>query len=138
MSNRRFDKLSDAELVALCNSGRRHDAVDAFNSLYRRHRDYVTRVSLRLCSDREIAADVLQESFIYLLRKFPPSGDGLVLTAKLRSLLYPAARNLTLTAVRKRQRGDTFQIIRFSDNASSFGDEPVGPREEISSGRSVT
>ena len=106
MSNRRFDKLSDAELVALCNSGRRQDAVDAFDSLYRRHRDYVTRISLRLCADREIAADVLQEAFIYLLRKFPPSGDGLVLTAKLRSLLYPVARNLTLTAVKKRQRSE--------------------------------
>lgn len=106
MSNRRFDKLSDAELVALCNSGRRHDAVDAFDSLYRRHRDYVTRVSLRFCSDREIAADVLQETFIYLLRKFPPSGEGLVLTAQLHSLLYPVARNLTFTAVRKRQRSE--------------------------------
>ncbi len=106
MSNPRFDKLSDRELVATCNSGPRQDAVDAFDSLYRRHRDYVTRVSLRFCSDREIAADVLQETFIYLLRKFPPSGEGLILTAQLRSLLYPVARNLTFTAVRKRQRSE--------------------------------
>ena len=104
MTHPRFDKLSDSELVEICNSGRRQDAVDAFDSLYRRHRDYVTRVSLRFCSDREIAADTLQETFIYLLRKFPPDGDGLVLTAQLRSLLYPVARNLTLTALRRLHR----------------------------------
>ncbi len=106
MTNPRLDKLSDSELVEICNSGRRQDAVDAFDSLYRRHRDYVTRVALRFCSDREIAADTLQETFIYLLRKFPPGGDGLVLTAQLRSLLYPVARNLTLSALRRRHRDD--------------------------------
>lgn len=106
MSNSRFDKLSDSELIEICNSGRRHDAIDAFDVLYRRHRDYVTRVSLRFCSDREIAADTLQETFIYLLRKFPPSGAGLILTAHLRSLLYPVARNLTLTAVKRRNRSE--------------------------------
>ena len=41
---------------------------------------------------------------MYLLRKFPPSGEGLDLTAQLRSLLYPVARNFTLTAVRQRRR----------------------------------
>ena len=99
-----FDRLTDAELVEICNSGPRGEAIEAFESLYRRHRDYVTRVALRYCSDREIAADTLQETFIYLLRKFPPSGEGLVLTAQLRSLLYPVARNLTLTALRQWRR----------------------------------
>lgn len=104
MATSRFDKLSDRELVGLCNRGGRREAVEAFGSLYRRHRDYVMRVSLRLCPDREIAADTLQETFLYLLRKFPPTGEGLVLTARLRSLLYPVARNLTLTALRQRRR----------------------------------
>ena len=104
MPDRRFDSMGDSELVEICNSDHRRDAVEAFDSLYRRHRGYVTRVALRFCSDREIAADVLQETFIYLLRKFPPTGQGLILTAKLRSLLYPVARNFTLTAL-KRDRG---------------------------------
>ena len=106
MRSARFDKLSDPELVEACNSGSRNDAVEAFGLLYRRHRDYVTRVALRFCSDREIAADTLQETFIYLLRKFPPSGEGLILTARLRSLLYPVARNLTLTAIKRRRRDE--------------------------------
>ena len=106
MRSARFDKLSDPELVEVCNSGSRDDAVEAFGLLYRRHRDYVTRVALRFCSDREIAADTLQETFVYLLRKFPPSGEGLILTARLRSLLYPVARNLTLTALKRRRRDE--------------------------------
>ena len=106
MRSARFDKLSDLELVEICNSDWRDDAVEAFGLLYRRHRDYVTRVALRFCSDREIVADTLQETFIYLLRKFPPSGEGLILTARLRSLLYPVARNLTLTAIKRRRRDE--------------------------------
>ena len=104
MPDSRFDGLSDTELVEICNRGRRRDAIEAFDLLYRRHRDYVTRVALRICSDRDVAADVLQESFLYLLRKFPPGGEGLILTARLRSLLYPVARNLTLTALRQERR----------------------------------
>jgi len=104
MVKTRFDSLSDPELVELCNSGGREDATAAFGLLYRRHRDYVMRVALRFSSDREIAADTLQETFIYLLQKFPPSGDGLVLTARLRSLLYPVAKNLTITALKRRRR----------------------------------
>ena len=104
MPDPRFRKLSDSELVEICNSGPRRDAIEAFDALYRRHRDYVTRVAMRFCSDRDVAADVLQETFLYLLRKFPPGGEGLVLTARLRSLLYPVARNLTLTALRQARR----------------------------------
>ena len=106
MVKTRFDSLSDPELVGICNSGGRNDAEAAFGLLYRRHRDYVTRVALRYCSDREMAADTLQETFLYLLRKFPPTGEGLVLTAQLRSLLYPVAKNLTLTALKHHRRGE--------------------------------
>ncbi|MDE0002197.1 MAG: sigma-70 family RNA polymerase sigma factor [Rhodospirillaceae bacterium] len=111
MPDPRFNNLSDSDLVEICNSGTRRAATEAFDSLYRRHRDYVTRVALRFCSDRDVAEDVLQETFLYLLRKFPPSGEGLVLTARLRSLLYPVARNLTLTAVRQaRRRAQTEEL----------------------------
>ena len=103
----RLGRQSDLELVKLCNGGSRRDAIAAFETLYRRHRDYVTRVSLRFCSDREIAADVLQETFLYLLKKFPPTGDGLILTAQLRSLLYPVAKNLTLSAITRRRRDES-------------------------------
>ncbi len=103
---RGWDRRSDRELVELCNRGSRDEAVQAFETLYRRHRDYVTRVSRRFGADREGAVDVLQETFLYLLKKFPPEGEGLVLTAQLRSLLYPVAKHLTLSSLRQRTRID--------------------------------
>ncbi len=101
-----LDRRSDRELVELCNRGDRDEAVQAFETLYRRHREYVTRVALRFGADRDAAVDVLQETFLYLLKKFPPTGEGLVLTAQLRSLLYPVAKNLTLSLQRQRARLD--------------------------------
>ena len=107
-----FDRRSDRELVELCNRGSRDEAVQAFESLYRRHRDYVTRVALRFGGDREAAVDVLQETFLYLLKKFPPSGEGLVLTAQLRSLLYPVAKNLTLSFLRRQRAPGRYRGLR--------------------------
>ena len=127
MVKTRFDRLSDPELVEVCNRGGRKDAEAAFVLLYRRHRDYVMRVALRFSSDREIAADTLQETFLYLLRKFPPTGEGLVLTARLRSLLYPVAKNLTLTALKRRRRDEQpadFEPDKLPDPQS------LGPRQE--------
>ncbi|HEX5047019.1 MAG TPA: sigma factor, partial [Gammaproteobacteria bacterium] len=87
------DPRSDDELVAACNVGDADEATRAFEALYRRHRDFVLRVARRFTRDRELALDALQETFAYLLRKFPPAGSGLVLTARLQTLLYPVAKN---------------------------------------------
>jgi RNA polymerase sigma-70 factor (ECF subfamily) len=99
-----IDRRSDEELVALCNVGDAREAARAFETLYRRHRDFVLRVARRFTRDRELALDALQETFTYLLNKFPPAGDGLTLTARLPTLLYPAAKNAAITAVRKARR----------------------------------
>ena len=122
MAPRSFDRYSDGELVDICNSGGRQEAIHAFETLYRRHRDYVTRVCLRFGADHEIAGEVLQETFLYLLRKFPPTGDGLVLSAQLRSLLYPVAKNLTLDALRRREKfegSDALDPDRHADPRSA-------------------
>ena len=70
------DRRSDEELVAVCNVGDAHEAARAFEALYRRHRDFVLRVARRFTRDRELALDALQETFTYLLNKFPPAGRG--------------------------------------------------------------
>lgn len=98
------DQRSDQELVRLCNTGDAAEAARAFEVLYRRHKDYVVRVALRFVRDRDTALDVLQETFGYLLRKFPPTGEGLALTAQLTTFLYPVAKNSALTLVRKAER----------------------------------
>lgn len=98
------DRRSDEDLVAVCNVGDAREAARAFETLYRRHRDFVLRVARRFTHDRELALDALQETFAYLLRKFPPAGEGLTLTARLSTLLYPVAKNFGIDAVRKARR----------------------------------
>ena len=71
------DQRGDEELVAACNAGGPTEAALAFEALYRRHRDYVLRIARRFARDRDLALDALQETFAYLLTKFPPAGGGL-------------------------------------------------------------
>jgi RNA polymerase sigma-70 factor (ECF subfamily) len=100
----KWDQRSDQELIRLCNHGNATDATRAFEALYKRHKAYVIRVALRFVRDHDTALDVLQETFSYLLRKFPPSGDGLTLTAQMTTFLYPVARNTAITLMRKADR----------------------------------
>jgi len=87
---------SDVALVAAINRG---DAA-AFEVLYFRHRDWVAGLAYRFTGDSDTALDVMQETFLYLLRKFP----GFRLTANLKTFLYPAVRNLSIAARRKTAR----------------------------------
>jgi RNA polymerase sigma-70 factor (ECF subfamily) len=58
------EKLSDRALVRRIANG---DA-DAFEELYRRHIDHAFMLARKLCSNRELAEEVTQESFISLWR----------------------------------------------------------------------
>jgi RNA polymerase sigma-70 factor (ECF subfamily) len=87
---------SDVELVAAINSG---DAA-AFEVLYFRHRDWVAGLANRFTGDNDASLDVLQETFLYFLRKFP----GFRLTANLKTFLYPAVRHLAIAARQKAAR----------------------------------
>ncbi len=90
------DLRSDLELIDAVNEG---DSA-AFDVLYLRHRDWVVNLAFRFTRDRDLALDVLQETFLYFLTKFP----GFRLTAKLTTFFYPAVRNLSLTALKKARR----------------------------------
>ncbi len=90
------DARTDADLVAALNAG---DA-SAFDSLYARHRDWVVTLAFRFTGDRDLALDVMQETFLYFVRKFP----GFTLTAQLRTFLYPAVKNFSIAARRKAVR----------------------------------
>jgi RNA polymerase sigma-70 factor (ECF subfamily) len=83
---------------ALIERANRGDA-DAFESLYRRYRDWVVALAYRYTGDRDEALDVLQETFVYLFGKFP----GFTLTAQLTTLLFPVVRNLCIDRLRKRR-----------------------------------
>ena len=103
----RLGHRSDAELVDLCNTGDRSDAIEAFETLYARHKDYVIRVAFRYVGDANLALDVLQDTFSYILRKFPPPGEGLRLDAKFRTLLYVVAKNNAISLLRKVSKADS-------------------------------
>jgi RNA polymerase sigma-70 factor, ECF subfamily len=90
------DLRTDQELIAAANAG---DAA-AFEALYFRYRDWVASLAYRFIGDRDLALDVLQETFLYFLQKFP----AFVLTCQLKTFLYPAVRNLSIAARRKTQR----------------------------------
>lgn len=91
-----IDNRTDLELVAAVNAG---DS-GAFEVLYFRHRDWTMRLALRFTGHHDDALDVLQETFGYFARKFP----GFQLTAALTTFLYPAVRNFSIAARKKRQR----------------------------------
>jgi RNA polymerase sigma-70 factor (ECF subfamily) len=67
--------------------------------LYRRHRDWVAALAERHTGNRDDALDVLQETFAYLFGRFP----GFMLTAQLKTFLYPVIRNLSLDRIRRRR-----------------------------------
>lgn len=90
------DEPSDESLVRAVNEG----DVSAFEAIYYRYRDWVVRLAYRFTANREDALDVLQDTFVYLLRKFP----GFRLSAKMTTFLYPAVRNLSLAALRRKKR----------------------------------
>jgi RNA polymerase sigma-70 factor (ECF subfamily) len=105
-SQDQLDPRSDAQLIAALNAG---DA-DAFEVLYFRHRDWVVNLASRFTGSEDLALDVMQETFIYFVRKFP----GFRLTANLKTFLYPAVKNLSIAASRKAQRyqsGDAEQTL---------------------------
>ena len=93
---RSFFMESDQELIELANKG----DPDAFEALYRRYRDWVYRLAWRFTGNRADALDVLQETFTYLLGKFP----GFELTAAMTTFLYPVVRHVSFTIRSKSSR----------------------------------
>ena len=113
---------SDEELIELAGKG---DA-DAFETLYYRYRDWVYRLAWRFTGNREQALDVLQETFIYLLKKLP----GFQLTARMTTFLYPVVKHLSLAARRKSRRHISADET-LSDLPAPAAKETIGGRAEL-------
>jgi len=106
---------SDRELIELANKG----DPEAFEALYRRYRDWVYRLAWRITGNRADALDVIQETFTYLLGKFP----GFELTASMTTFLYPVVRHISFTISSKSSRFASEEQIP---------DEPAAPESEES------
>ena len=115
------DPRTDEDLIAAADRG---DPA-AFETLYFRYRDWVVSLAWRFTANRDDALDVLQETFAYLLRKFP----GFRLTASMKTFLYPAVKNHAIAARRKRRRfaGDA-EVL---DELPAAGEPSGASREEL-------
>lgn len=113
------NQRADLELIAAINSGDSH----AFEALYLRYRDWVTALAYRFTEDNDLALDVLQETFLYFLKKFP----GFVLSAQLKTFLYPVVRNLSIAARRKTQRHQSTETeLAALEHAPAIDTTPPG------------
>lgn len=88
--------ISDEELIDLINGG----DYEAFETLYYRYRGWVYDLAWRCTRREDLAQDVLQETFIYLLNKFP----GFELTAAMKTFLYPVVKHTSLNFCRLSRR----------------------------------
>lgn len=90
------DHDEDLRLVAAVSAG----DTKAFDELYRRHANWTHALALRFTGDPTDAADVVQQVFLYLLRKFP----GFELRARLTTFLYPVVKHEARAVRRRRAR----------------------------------
>lgn len=90
------NNLSDHKLIEQANKG----VEEAMNTLYYRYREWVYGLAFRLCGNRDDAQDILQEVFIYFFNKFP----GFEMQSSLKTFLYPAVKNITISNIRKKQK----------------------------------
>lgn len=105
---------SDEALVDAANRGR----AEAFEALYRRYRTWTIHLAERLTGDHELALDVCQETFLYLLKKFP----GFELRASFKAVLYPVVRHMAISRQsRERHRRMMQRGIQPQDEASGSG-----------------
>lgn len=107
------DPRHDQELVAAINAG---DAA-AFDVLYYRYRDWVVALAQRHSGNHDDALDVMQDTFLYLLGKFP----GFELTANLKTFLYPVIKNLA-----QQQRRKTARQVSADDLLEAIPARPTG------------
>jgi RNA polymerase sigma-70 factor (ECF subfamily) len=109
---------SDQELIELANKG----YSEAFEALYSRYRDWVYRLAWRFTGNKTDALDVLQETFIYLLSKFP----GFELTSSMTTFLYPAVRHISITISSKKGR------IKTDEELLDESIAPISQEKELS------
>lgn len=121
---------SDQELIESANRG----SLDAFEALYYRYRDWVYRLAWRFTGNQQDALDVLQETFTYLLGKFP----GFELTASMTTFLYPVVKHLSI-AIRSKNRRFTSDedVISKLAAPTSTSKETERSRSELASALTI-
>lgn len=94
-----FDKLSNCDLIILCQEGR-HPNRPAFSELLRRYQSHVDRILYHLAPDWQDRADLAQEVWIRVYRNIKRLHEPV----KFRGWLSRIATNLFYDELRKRKR----------------------------------
>ncbi|HWS86771.1 MAG TPA: RNA polymerase sigma factor [Pyrinomonadaceae bacterium] len=105
-------QLTDADLLRLMLAGDE----EAFTALYRRRQGGVYRFALQMSGSESVAEDVVQETFMVLMRDGDNFDAG---RGSLAAYLYGIARNHVLRAF-DRERA----LVRFDDAAEEGGELP--------------
>jgi RNA polymerase sigma-70 factor (ECF subfamily) len=103
---------TDADLLRLMLAGDE----EAFTALYRRRQGGVYRFALQMSGSEAVAEDVVQETFMVLIRD---GGNFDAARGSLAAYLYGIARNHVLRAF-DRERA----LVRFDDEAGEGSDPP--------------
>ena len=118
-----MDERPDQALIAAANAGDR----TAFESLYLRYRDWAYSLGLRFCNDHHDACDVVQETFLYFLGKFP----GFELRCQVKTFLYPAVRNLSIKRAQKRRRMESVDELALDPEGAVDATDEMNPRQRL-------
>ena len=102
--------FEDAALIAACRKGR----MEAFGSLIAKYQDRLFNAVLRICGDREDAADLCQEAFVRVLERLETFRGQ----SQFYTWLFRIAVNLTISRRRRNSR------VRFTSlsNDPDLGD----------------
>jgi RNA polymerase sigma-70 factor (ECF subfamily) len=92
-------------------------------AIYRSESDALFRYLVRLTGDSDLAADLLQETFLLLVRKPPTSSEN------LKGWLFRVATNRLRDHARKGKR--RLALVTQGAGAEALGDPPPGPDEAV-------
>jgi RNA polymerase sigma-70 factor (ECF subfamily) len=92
------NESADQDLI-LCRRCQRGD-IHALEELYKRHKDKVYALALRLTNNVQDAEDIVQDVFVQVYRKIEDFREEAAFT----SWLYRIATNISLSALRRRKR----------------------------------
>lgn len=94
--NTNLSSTTDEDLLGLAQLGNQ----EAFVTLYERHKKRILSYSYTILGESEGPWDVLQETFLYLLKKLPTYRPE----AKFTTLLYKVVKNLSVALAKKKRR----------------------------------
>ncbi len=107
-----FEHKTDEELMVFVT---KKGTEKAFEELYNRYAKKLLWFSLRLVNDKELAADIVQDTFIKMIDK-PAAFDS---TQKFSTWIYTLVNNASLNAIKnKENRGRLLEENYFQVNTS--------------------